>query len=108
MNEQLKTCPFCGGEAELKTNESIGQVVCTQCGARNLWSSNAQALWNKRTKRDTSLKPCPICGKKGRVFQAYDGSFCVQCLNCSLTTNYFQNANEAKNAWNTRANEKNS
>ena len=105
MAEKLKKCPFCGNSVKLIPNQdgNIFQVHCPCCGGRNLWSVNAAELWNKRTRKDTSLKPCPICGKKGRVFMAQDSKFCVQCLECGLTTYYFDTPDDAKTAWNRRA-----
>ena len=104
MSKKLKNCPFCGGKAEIKANQdgNIFQVLCTSCGAFNLWSTKAAELWNKRTKKDTSLKPCPICGHKAKLWEAYDGSFCVQCPECGLTYDDFMFPDDAKSAWNRR------
>ena len=104
MSEKLKNCPFCGGKPELITNQdgNIAQVRCPVCGASNLWSINAAVLWNKRTRKVTNLKPCPICGHKGKLWQAYDESFCVQCSHCGLTSDFFKVPDEAKFAWNRR------
>ena len=104
MNDELKPCPFCGGKAEIIANQdgNIQQVVCASCRASNLWSIHARELWNKRTRKDTSLLPCPICGYKGKLWQAYDGSFCLQCSHCGLTSDFFRVPDEAKSAWNRR------
>ena len=104
MSKKLKNCPFCGGKPELITNQdgNIAQVRCPACGAHNLWSINATELWNKRTRKDTSLKPCPVCGHKGKLWLAYNGSFCVQCSHCGLTSDFFRVPDEAKSAWNRR------
>ena len=33
MTEKLKTCPFCGGEAEFNSDEFGEGVCCKSCGA---------------------------------------------------------------------------
>ena len=57
MEEQLKTCPFCGSEAEIVRNGSGGYFVrCTnkQCAAKTrLYHENeagARIAWNKRSR----------------------------------------------------------
>lgn len=53
--EQLKPCPFCGGEAELSSDMGMHEVVCANqdvCGGTSgSWESKSQALraWNSRT-----------------------------------------------------------
>ena len=62
MNE-LKPCPFCGGEAKIMTHESyvpeswrslvgVYGVVCTSCraGGYQFWDTEEQAIaaWNRR------------------------------------------------------------
>ena len=103
MSEKLKNCPFCGSKAEIISNQdgNIQQVRCSVCGARNFWGVNSKELWNKRTCKDTSLKPCPICGHKGCGRCIYD-AFWVQCSYCGLSTKDFDNSDEAKAAWNRR------
>ena len=104
MSKELKDCPFCGGKPELITNQdgNIAQVRCSVCGAHNFWGINAKELWNRRSRKDTSLKPCPICGYKAKLWEAYDGSFCVQCPECGLTYDNFMYPEDAKSAWNRR------
>ena len=103
MTDELKDCPFCGGNPELITNQdgNIQQVRCPVCGAHNFWGINAKELWNRRTRKDTSLKPCPVCGHKGSVYYAFD-AVCVQCFHCGLTTNDFDTPEEAIAVWNWR------
>ena len=109
MTDELKPCPFCGGKAELITNQdgNIAQVRCSVCHAHNFWSINAIELWNKRTRKDTSLLPCPVCGHKGKLRREYyeelhDDFFCVQCSHCGLTSVAYIYPNSAKSAWNRR------
>ena len=103
MTDELKPCPFCGGNAEIIANQdgNIAQVQCSVCGARNFWGVNSKELWNNRTRKNTSLKPCPVCGHKGSFLSFHD-VICVQCFHCGLTTNDFDNSDEAKFAWNRR------
>lgn len=59
MGEQLKPCPFCGGEAERFTIEEAGpdfggDVICCQsCGASSHvefgFKENLEDAWNHRT-----------------------------------------------------------
>jgi Lar family restriction alleviation protein len=55
---KLKPCPFCGGEAETRT-EVLGtwKVRCTKCSAEVgrywFWSKNyAIEAWNKRSNNN--------------------------------------------------------
>lgn len=55
MND-LRTCPFCGGEAETQNTYAIGvwEAFCTVCGARTGYPAGgrteAEAIeaWNRR------------------------------------------------------------
>lgn len=60
--EELKPCPFCGGEARLLVNDGV-RVICSKCyvGTINMtdvmWQeSNAVetvvATWNRRADND--------------------------------------------------------
>ncbi len=54
MSEELKACPFCGGEAHLGYADQTGQgwrVVCLKCDATNGYFHSAKgaiAAWNAR------------------------------------------------------------
>lgn len=58
--DQLKPCPFCGGEAKIKSSSAFGlipcvYVQCQKCGVRTgNWTSKSQnkanAFWNRRTE----------------------------------------------------------
>ena len=50
-NEELKPCPFCGGEAEIVISGGERRVDCKKCGARSDWYDTeveAVAAWNNR------------------------------------------------------------
>ena len=57
MSEELKKCPFCGGEADLMTDElgdsNSGTVMCMSCFAVSNTHDNwrdAILAWNTRTE----------------------------------------------------------
>lgn len=110
MSENLKPCPFCGGEAvfEKNTDSNSVKIVCKSCGASTLWTivevqNYIVEKWNTRSrKRAVQIKLCPCCGSNGKLWQAMDGTFIIQCINCSISSNYYQTAEEAITAWNAR------
>ena len=53
VSDELKQCPFCGGEAELSEDEFFCRysVACTECGAgTDAYGNERDAMdaWNKR------------------------------------------------------------
>ncbi|MHB1368546.1 MAG: Lar family restriction alleviation protein [Eubacteriales bacterium] len=55
MNNEIKKCPFCGGEAKLHDNTAIGwgvEVVCNKCWASTKKCMETEkiaiAAWNRR------------------------------------------------------------
>ena len=55
MIEELKRCPFCGGEAEVLSGysgcEKVYRVECSSCGGRSLSNElkcTVIAAWNRR------------------------------------------------------------
>lgn len=87
MEEQLKTCPFCGSEAEIVRNGSGGYFVrCTnkQCAAKTrLYHENetgARMFWNKRSR--SADKTChPIFGECSECHYPLSdfASYCSHC-----------------------------
>ena len=69
MNEQLKPCPFCGGEAYLEDNEIDYLVVCSRCNTAVIppgeepgaTATREEAIkaWNRRAEgwRDAKTDP---------------------------------------------------
>lgn len=56
MSEEMKLCPFCGGEAIYGKSEASGRVraVCVDCLASTDWlagTDEAAAAWNSRAER---------------------------------------------------------
>ena len=111
MSENLKPCPFCGGEAvfEEENNTSSVKIVCKSCGASTLWTAKPVQnyiidKWNSRSrKRTTQIKSCPFCGGNGNLWQAMDSMYIIQCMNCAISSDYYETEEEAKSAWNRRS-----
>lgn len=64
MSNELKPCPFCGGEAEYGANSVQGYeyVRCASCKART-WScyetkEQAAQAWNTRAERTCEIVRC--------------------------------------------------
>lgn len=63
MSEELKTCPFCGGEGAMCIcqDERICFVKCSACGAYSqapkMTPDDAAAAWNARAGRTCRFEP---------------------------------------------------
>ena len=63
QNEELKPCPFCGGEAEFErtgTNRRSCIVTCTDCGATHEGPDeydNSGSAWNTRANTVETARP---------------------------------------------------
>lgn len=52
MNDELKPCPFCGGEAKAFQHGDVGYVVqCRRCG---IWNAGYHAAWSHITEDEFS------------------------------------------------------
>ena len=91
MTENLKSCPFCGSEAEFKSDEFGEGVCCKSCGAtmhNGVYGEEgrklASAEWNSR------LIENELTGKIGKL--EAENMRLQRKLNESIDDNY-------KNAW---------
>ena len=62
--EELKPCPFCGGEKWSFINHAMTQeqIICKKCGARGPISKDrikAIAAWNNRVSQDVNIVSSP-------------------------------------------------
>ena len=51
MKQEIKPCPFCGGEAVLIMVQTCGYVRCIKCLATSTFDRKQEVIdaWNKRT-----------------------------------------------------------
>lgn len=54
MSEELKPCPFCGGEPKVTEREGFAFFWCGECGASSKIAkeSEAREYWNRRPAED--------------------------------------------------------
>ena len=65
--EELRKCPFCGGEAELHSGLLNNWVLCLQCGVETKAKLNKQeaiAAWNRRVTQNIGKKECCVQGEE--------------------------------------------
>ena len=71
MGEELKPCPFCGGDEihDLSGNEGI---ICRSCGVQVLSARTMSdhAAWNRRAEGMATVKPLEWKEAGSRVFRA--------------------------------------
>lgn len=102
MDDGLRPCPFCGGEAELKRYQSGDwQVICYHADGcimldsdlDNCYWENVQTLarqWNTRAERtchettiDKFFRGCDSCGWMWEVFYSFGKrerpKYCPNC-----------------------------
>lgn len=92
MTEELKPCPFCGGEAILCENIDRAYVYCKECGCQtdesHATARYAAEAWNTRYKRtckaiceqvfEEHVWLCSACGEAfDSIASIYD--FCPYC-----------------------------
>lgn len=79
---EMKPCPFCGGEVELRDKLDRGYgdetsfILCTKCHMwfekfdyRGMDHKSIIEEWNKRVEVLADIKPCPFCGCEMRCVQ---------------------------------------
>lgn len=114
MNVELKPCPFCGGDAELRSDEAneVYDVGCCKCNAHGAsfdvwWSdgdaaTNARTAWNMRKKPNddpqAEFKKCPFCGEDSEM-QSDLGIYTVQCRGCGAFGDTFDDWHVGESAW---------
>lgn len=116
-NNELKPCPFCGGEAEMRGKEfndgTLFFAACKneKCGAEGdvdieWWK--AVESWNSEQLfyvSDNTIAPC-ICGKKALAIasKSPDGfRWRIECSECAMSTAFCDTLDEAKELWKNHA-----
>lgn len=98
--EELKACPFCGGEAKMTIYKSLYMVECTTCGATIGRSINlnddpdtlntrdeVMEAWNLRdveSKPERTCRPViedetKVCSNCGYDIDGYGWRYCPNC-----------------------------
>ena len=105
MNEKLKPCPFCGGEADCndkgicdKDGNSLWWVECLGCGVStngHLYISEAMKTWNRRDGDKEKDSRIEALESWLRIAGTYACDCCVGCqalgLNNAETENCLSN-----------------
>ena len=120
MSENLKPCPFCGGEAKLlkipvpDKNMCIYTVQCTQCtkSIAHPFATKKEAIktWNSIDNGGKELlifKACPLChhAPLPTIIDKDSNIWMVGCLKCSDTC-FIGDAQKVNALWNAYAESK--
>lgn len=74
---ELKACPFCDGDAEVRTRGVVYFVRCADCGCRTGESRNVSKVigtWNTRTEIDVDDAVYHVGGEyMRRLIESIDG-----------------------------------
>ena len=66
--EELKRCPFCGGEVKIFFVGQIGHLTqCEKCKNMTPWKDTegeAIAAWNRRATQNIGKKECCVQGEE--------------------------------------------
>jgi len=71
----LKSCPFCGGEAMAVYRGSSKRIFCKNCNSSVKWrdtKDEAVEAWNTRRNTKSDLKPCPFCHSENIAINIYE------------------------------------
>ena len=120
VSEELKRCPCCGGEAEVKTYSGKSFLECKSCGMSTMRPQyqdtdgvtveRAIHKWNLRPApygkkpSEMKLEYCPFCGNRHKIFISsnLDFTYHVFCDFCYATSGRYDTKAEAIAAWNRR------
>ena len=114
MPETLKPCPFCGGDAIVHSDFRDRGLWTVSCKSRlecyaieDYYPSQEEAIsaWNMRVNRLESLRSCPFCGGKAKVYSISRHIWRAACdarVNCCYLAADWKTPEEAIAAWNRR------
>lgn len=91
--EGIRSCENC-----IYDDRSENEKPCVECKER-------YTLKFEPKPKEPELKPCPFCGHDGRVVADGEGNYMVQCNECSASTGWCVDKEEAIEAWNRRKGE---
>lgn len=85
MTDELKRCPFCGGEAEMREGSSTRPYVrCKVCGCRtgsSKYRSAVKSAWNVRAERTCRVE-YPDDARMCSECHYYVGPHHLYCPHC--------------------------
>lgn len=91
--EGIRSCENC-----IYDDRSENEKPCVEC-------KEQYTLKFEPKPKEPELKPCPFCGHDGRVVADGEGNYMVQCNECSASTGWCVDKEEALEAWNRRKGE---
>lgn len=97
MSEELKACPFCGGEASgpmidsVLSNPRVGNICVIQCGGcgaltHGTGPGNVASAWNRRPSPEAGFIAIPSSGECGfcmvEPLESLDSGTTLTCVDC--------------------------